>query len=69
METDLIHDDPLGNYPGVIATLIRQRTLKIVKQQLAAKGVWIGHVTQADLVRFGRSLLHGPQCRVREGSD
>ena len=28
-----IHDAPLTNYPRLIATLIRQRTLKIVKRE------------------------------------
>jgi len=43
-----IHDAPLEHYPGVIATLIRQRTLKIVKQQLQAKGVRIWDVTHRE---------------------
>jgi hypothetical protein len=32
-----IHDAPLTNYPRLIATLIRQRTLKIVRRELQAQ--------------------------------
>ena len=32
-------DDPLANCPQLIATLIRHRTLKIVKRELRAQGV------------------------------
>jgi len=35
----MIHDDPLANCPQLIATLIRQRTLKIVRRELLAQGV------------------------------
>jgi hypothetical protein len=35
----MIHDDPLANYPELIAKLIRARTLKIVKRELAAQGI------------------------------
>jgi hypothetical protein len=67
MENRMMHDDDalaLEQYPGVIATLIRQRTLKIAKQTLRAKGVWIGHVTQADLERLARAYFesHSAEC-------
>jgi hypothetical protein len=35
----MIHDDPLANYPELIAKLIRQRTLKIVKGELEKQGI------------------------------
>jgi hypothetical protein len=35
----MIHDDPLANCPELIAKLIRQRTLKIIKRELAAQGI------------------------------
>jgi hypothetical protein len=37
-----IHDAPLTNYPRLIATLVRQRTLKIIKRELLAQGVELG---------------------------
>jgi hypothetical protein len=60
----MIHDEPLRWYPGVIACLIRQRTLKIVKKELQAKGVGIRDVTQADLVRLAEAyfLAHSAEC-------
>jgi hypothetical protein len=43
-----IHDDPLDNFPSLIAKLIRQRVLKIVKKELEkeleAKGFALGQV-------------------------
>jgi hypothetical protein len=59
-----IHDAPLEHYPGVIATLIRQRTLKIVKQQLQAKGVRIWDVTHRDLVLLAEAYFasHRNEC-------
>jgi hypothetical protein len=52
-----IHDAPLTNYPSLIATLIRQRTIKIVKRELAAKGVRIWDVTSCDLVRLAEAYF------------
>ena len=49
---------------GVIATLIRQRTLKIVKQELRAKGVRIGDVTQCDLVRTAEAYLESHRAEL-----
>jgi len=59
-----IHDAPLEHYPGVIATLIRQRTLKIVKQQLQAKGVRIWDVTHRDLALLAEAYFfsHREEC-------
>ena len=42
-----IHDAPLTNYPRLIVTLIRQRTLKIVKRELKAQGVELEQVPSA----------------------
>ena len=42
-----IHDAPLTNYPRLIATLIRQRTLKIIKREIQARGVELGQVPSA----------------------
>jgi hypothetical protein len=42
-----IHDAPLTNYPRLIATLIRQRTLKIVRRELQAQGVELEQVPSA----------------------
>src|SRR6516164_6178631 len=44
-----IHDNPLLNYPHVIVTLMRQRAIKIVKQELAAKGIKLWDVTSAQI--------------------
>jgi hypothetical protein len=63
-EMMMIHDEPLRWYPGVIATLIKQRTLKIVKKELAAKGVRIGDMTHRDLVLRAEAyfLAHSAEC-------
>jgi len=39
-----IHDAPLTNYPSLIATPVRQRTIKIIKRELKAPGVELGQV-------------------------
>ena len=39
-----IHDAPLINYPRLIATLVRQRTIKIIKRELQARGVELGQL-------------------------
>jgi hypothetical protein len=63
-EMMMIHDEPLRWYPGVIATLIKQRTLKIVKQELAAKGKRIGDMSHRDLVLLAEAyfLAHSAEC-------
>jgi hypothetical protein len=33
-----IYDFPLDNFPSLIATLIRQRTLKMIRRELEAQG-------------------------------
>jgi hypothetical protein len=44
-----IHDDALANYPSLIATLIRQRTLKIVRRELEAQGVSLDQLLPHEL--------------------
>jgi hypothetical protein len=44
-----IHDNPLLNYPHVIVTLMKQRAIKIVKQELAAQGIKLWDVTSAQI--------------------
>jgi hypothetical protein len=63
-ETASIHDDPLRWYPNVIRTLIRQRTLKIAKQQLAAKGIKLWDVTSAQLQLLAEAYFfaHREEC-------
>jgi hypothetical protein len=39
-----IHDAPLTNYPRLIATLVRQRTIKIIKRELLEKGIALGQL-------------------------
>ena len=39
-----IHDAPLANYPRLIATLVRQRTIKIIKRELQEKGIALGQL-------------------------
>jgi hypothetical protein len=54
-----IHDNPLLNYSHVIVTLMRQRAIKIVKQELAAQGC-------ADLGRhFSANLTARPSLHRR----
>jgi len=59
-----IHDAPLTNYPRLIATLIRQRTIKIVKRELAAKGVRIWDATQCDLVRLAEAYFESHRAEL-----
>ena len=44
-----IHDQPLVNYPHLIVTLIRQGAIKIIKKELAAKGIRLHQVTACEL--------------------
>jgi hypothetical protein len=55
---------PLANYPGVIATLIRQRTIKIVKRELAAKGVRIWDVTSCELARLAEAYFESHRAEL-----
>ena len=55
--TSSIHDAPLANYPGVIATLIRQRTIK-------AKGVRIWDVTSCDLARLAEAYFESHRAEL-----
>jgi hypothetical protein len=69
-----IHDDPLANYPGVIATLIRQRTLKIVKKQLEkeleTKGIALGQVPAPYIRMLAKAYfeVHRAEC-IKVASD
>jgi hypothetical protein len=47
--TDDIHDLPLLNYPHVIVTLMRQRAIKMVKHEIAAKGLRLNDFTAAQI--------------------
>jgi hypothetical protein len=44
-----IYDFPLDNFPSLIATLIRQRTLKEIKKELEAQGVTLDQVSPHEL--------------------
>jgi hypothetical protein len=59
-----IYDFPLDNFPSLIATLIRQRTLKIVKRELEAKGVELGQVPACyiRLLAEGYFESHRAEC-------
>jgi hypothetical protein len=59
-----IHDAPLTKHPSLIATLIRQRTIKIVKRELAAKAVRIWDVTQCDLVRLAEAYFESHRAEL-----
>src|SRR6516164_9246681 len=52
-----IHENPLLNYPHVIVTLMKQRAIKIVKAELAAKGVRIWDVTSAQLQLLAQAYV------------
>ena len=52
-----IHDNPLLNYPHVICSLMKQRAIKIVKAELAAKGVRIWDVTSAQLQLLAQAYV------------
>ena len=51
-----IHDAPLANYPQLIATLVRQRTIKIIKRELEAKGVKLHQVYSCELRLWQRPI-------------
>jgi hypothetical protein len=57
-------DRPLEFYPGVIATLIQQRTLKIVKAELRAKGKQVRDFSRRDLVLLAEAYFasHRDEC-------
>jgi hypothetical protein len=75
--TDSMHDAPLANYPGVIATLVRYKAIKIVKRELQAKGVRIWDVTQRDIVLMAEAYFEANRAElirvaidtVRTGAD
>jgi hypothetical protein len=52
-----IHDNPLLNYPHVIVTLMRQRAIKIVKQELAAQGIKLWDVTSAQIQLLAQAYV------------
>jgi hypothetical protein len=56
--TDDIHDLPLLNYPHVIVTLMRQRALKMVRAEIAAKGLRLGDFTSAQIQMLASAYTH-----------
>jgi len=48
----------------LIVTLIRQRTIKVVKRELQAKGVRIWDVTQCDLVRLAEAYFESHRAEL-----
>ena len=66
----MIHDDPLTNCPNLIATLIRQRTLKIIKRELEAQGVSLDQLYPHQIRMLCEAYLekHRAEC-VRVACD
>jgi len=59
-----IHDAPLTNYPRLIATLIRQRTLKIVKRELEAQGVELDQVPSAYIRALAQAYFESHRAEL-----
>jgi hypothetical protein len=59
-----IHDAPLTNYPRLIATLIRQRTLKIVKREPQAQGVELEQVPSAYIRALAQAYVEGHRAEL-----
>jgi hypothetical protein len=52
---DDIHDLPLLNYPHVIVTLMRQRAIKMVRHEIAAKGLRLHDFTSAQIAMLAEA--------------
>ena len=59
-----IHDAPLTNYPRLIATLIRQRTLKIVRRELQAQGVELEQVPSAYIRALAQAYVESHRAEL-----
>ena len=59
-----IHDDPLANYPHLIATLAMQKTIRIVKRELAAKGVKLHDVEMRDIKLSAEAYLSSHRAEL-----
>jgi hypothetical protein len=59
-----IHDAPLTNYPRLIATLIRQRTIKIIKRELLAQGVELGQVPSAYIRALAQAYFESHRAEL-----
>jgi hypothetical protein len=59
-----IHDAPLTNYPRLIVTLIRQRTLKIVKRELKAQGVELEQVPSAYIRALAQAYVESHRAEL-----
>ena len=59
-----IHDDPLANYPSLIRTLVRQRTLKFVKRELKARGVELHQVPSAYIRALAQAYFESHRAEL-----
>jgi hypothetical protein len=59
-----IHDAPLTNYPRLIATLIRQRTLKIARRELQAQGVELEQVPSAYIRALAQAYVESHRAEL-----
>jgi hypothetical protein len=65
-----IRDAPLTNYPHLIATLVRQRTIKIIKRELQAQGVELGQVPSVYLRMLAQAYFESHRVELmRVASD
>jgi hypothetical protein len=60
----MIHDDPLANYPSLIRTLVRQRTLKFVKRELKARGVELHQVPSAYIRALAQAYFESHRAEL-----
>jgi hypothetical protein len=56
--------DPLANYPHLIATLAMQKTITIVKRELAAKGVKLHDVEMRDIKLLAEAYLSSHRAEL-----
>jgi hypothetical protein len=54
-----IHDNPLEFYPSVIACLVRFKAVKCVKREIAAAGIKLGDVTNAQIQLLAQAYAEG----------
>ena len=59
-----IHDAPLTNYPRLITTLIRQRTLKIVRRELQAQGVELEQVPSVYIRALAQAYVESHRAEL-----